>query len=289
MRGRSRRRASFLVRAAAVALALLAMEARDVAAGDPATAARDLDGSDDFRVRVSAALTLGRARPPGARVALEHALGDSHPAVRTAAAAALAALADAAAIPALQARMASEQAAGARSQMATAIAALAAQPTSEAVAAEQRWRSSRYVVAIGAMHNRSEVRGAHATEVLRAAARARAASLPGVFVSDGAGADTLELAASHHLPVLLIEGALQRLRLGRRSAEVSYSAQVDFSMRRVPQQQLRGMLSGAATSFGSTAVLGDAASITQLEDQAIEGAVESAMRGAAQGFGDALR
>jgi hypothetical protein len=89
--------------------------------------------------------------------------------------------------------------------------------------------------------------------------------------------------------VLLLDGAIQKLSLGKKDAQLSYNAQVSYSMRRVPQQQLRGMLSGSATSFGSVSSLQDPGSMAQLEDQAIDGAVESALRGAARGFGEASR
>ncbi|MGH7297395.1 MAG: HEAT repeat domain-containing protein, partial [Polyangiaceae bacterium] len=65
--------------AALGAAAVCASVPRFALAQDPAGALRDLTESPDFRVRVSAALYLGRVRPPGAREALEHALADGHP------------------------------------------------------------------------------------------------------------------------------------------------------------------------------------------------------------------
>src|SRR5262249_327897 len=69
---------------------------------------KDLSRASDFRLRVAAALALGKSKEPGSRQALEKALGDSNAAVRTAAAAALGALGDAAALPALKAALARE-------------------------------------------------------------------------------------------------------------------------------------------------------------------------------------
>ena len=275
-------------RGVALGLSLLALAAHDAPAADPVNAARDLQTSDDFRVRVSAALTLGRTHAPGARTMLEQALGDTHPAVRIAAAAGLAALGDPEAIPSLQQHLTSERSAGVKSQISSAITGLAAAAATGGDP-EQKWQSTRYVVAIGNMHNRSQVPGAHASDVLRAATQAHAKSIPGALVSDSTDAALFEQAAARHVPVFLLDGALQRLSLGRKNTELSYSAQVDYSMRRVPQQQLRGMLSGSATSFGSASAIHDPGTMTQLEDQAIEGAVESALRGAAQGFSSAAR
>jgi hypothetical protein len=145
------------------------------------------------------------------------------------------------------------------------------------------------VVAIGDMRNRFGVRGDHASDVLRAATRSHARAIPGAFISEAGDTSTLRQAATRHLPVLMIDGSIQRLSVGQQNAQVSYNAQVDFSMRRVPEQALRGMLSGSATSFGSASAVHDPSIVTLLQDQAIEGAVESALRGAARGFGEALR
>jgi hypothetical protein len=266
----------------------LAVGAHDAPASDPVNAAHDIQTSDDFRVRVSAALTLGRTGVPGSRVLLEQALSDAHPAVRIAAAAGLAALGDAAAIPALQQHLGSERSAGVKSQISQAIATL---NTASRIApdSEARWESTRYVVAIGNMHNRSQIAGTHASDVLRSATQTHAKSIPGAIVSDGNDTMLFQQAAARHVPVFLLDGALQHLNVGRKDSELSYHAQVDYSMRRVPQQQLRGMLTGSATSFGSVNALHDPGTVTALEDQAIEGAVESALRGAARGLGEASR
>jgi hypothetical protein len=275
------------LRALALAVGIVTASAGDAPAQDPANAARDIQTGDDFRVRVSAALTLGRTHAPGSRPLLEHALDDANPAVRTAAAAGLAALGDPAAVPALQTRAESERVVAARSQMTVAIAMLSrgASP----LTGEALWQSTRYVVAVGDMHNRAEVGGAHASDVLRTATRTHAETIPGVLVTSMNDASVLEQASARHLPVFLLEGSLQHLRQTQKNAELSYNAQVDYSMRRVPQQQLRGMLTGSATSFGSVSALQNPVIVTELEDQAIEGAAQSALRGAARGFGEAVR
>jgi hypothetical protein len=274
------------VRAVALGLGMLAVGAQDAPAQDPVDAAHDLQTSDDFRVRVSAALTLGRAKSPGARAQLEQALDDAHPAVRIAAAAGLRALGDADAVPALRQHLGSEQSPGVRSQIASTIEALGR--ASQAASAEEKWQATRYVVALGDMHNRSQVPGTHAVDVLRAATQAHAKLIPGALVAENDPA-IFEQAAARHVPVFMLDGALQKLSQARKNTELSYNAQVDYSMRRVPQQQLRGILSGSATSFGSVNALRDPGTVALLEDQAIDGAVESALRGAARGFGDAAR
>jgi HEAT repeat protein len=77
-------------------------------AEDASSVKTDLLMSPDFRVRVGAALYLGKAKPQDARFVLERALDDAHPAVRAAAAAALAQVGDDGAVPALQRHLGSE-------------------------------------------------------------------------------------------------------------------------------------------------------------------------------------
>lgn len=72
-------------------------------AAPPTLLEQRLHHDPSFKVRVQAALTLARTRPPGAVDALLKALQDQHPAVRAAAASSLGSLGDPRARPALQA------------------------------------------------------------------------------------------------------------------------------------------------------------------------------------------
>jgi hypothetical protein len=255
---------------------------RSAPAQDLGTAKHDITDGDDFRLRVRAALILGKSHDPAARPLLELALSDPHPAVRTAAAAALAAFGDPGAIPALQ-KHADDASSSVKAQIATAIAALQQKASDKGV------QNARFVVQIGDMRNRSGVRGDQPNGILRDAARAHAAAVPGAIVTDGNDPQLLQQAADRHLPVVAIDGALQKLTHGQHDTELRIAAQVEFSMRRVPDQSLKGVLSGAATSIGSTSALANPTIVTQLENQAIDGAVESALRGAEQGFAQAMK
>src|ERR1700722_14639558 len=84
-----------------VVVIVVAVRPREAPAQDINAARHDVIDADDFRLRVSAALTLGKTHAEGARPLLEQALSDAPPAVRTAAAAALAVYGDPLAIPAL--------------------------------------------------------------------------------------------------------------------------------------------------------------------------------------------
>jgi hypothetical protein len=250
-------------------------------AQDVAAATHDITDADDFRLRVSAALLLGRSRPEGARPLLERALSDGHPAVRTAAAAALAAYGDPAATAALE-RHADDASASVRAQIQTSLSVLRKRT-------EGPWQNAHYVVQLGNMKNGTGIRGEQPSGVLRNAAKTHAAALPGAVVADGPSSELLAVAAQRHVPVLALDGSLQRLTRGQKDTDLLVMAQVEFSLRRVPEQSLKGTLSGSATSVGSTSALANPAIVMQLENQAIDGAVESAMRGAASGFEKAAK
>ena len=65
------------------------------------------------------------------------------------------------------------------------------------------------------------------------------------------------------------------------AGSVQVQARVEFAVRR--EQTLRGTLSGAATTFGSSPTLSDQGR-RSLQDDAVDGAVQSALRGADQGL-----
>ena len=227
---------------------------------------------------MAAALALGRAKPSDARVLLEKALSDPHPAVRTAAAASLTALHDPAAIPALERHLAGEGSASVKSQMKSSIDSLRG---GEAAAHAP---TAKYLVQLGAMKNLTSVRGEQLGQVLRTAARERAASIPGALLSDDAAAAKLA-----GVPTLLLDGSVLQLSQTRANGNVTFSAQVEFSVRKVPEHTLRATLTGAATTLGTQVSLnGHQDKVSALQDQAVDGAVQSAMRGASSGLTAAL-
>jgi hypothetical protein len=264
------------------ALALLALCAspRVALAQDPAGALRDLTESSDFRVRVSAALYLGRTHPVGAREALEHALSDAHPAVRVAAASALATLGDSAAIAALARRQSTESSASVKAQLQSSIDELRRGVATDSDATGKLSPAVRYVVRLGAMHNPSGVRGDELKRVLQIAARSRARGIHGAALVD-ADAALLAQATARHIPILTLDGSVMQVSESRVSGSVQVQARVEFAVRR--EQTLKGTLSGAATTFGSSQTLSDQGR-RQLQDDAVDGAVQSALRGADQGL-----
>ena len=266
-----------------LALAVLCGSASVSPAQDSASVRNDLLNAADFRVRVSAALFLGKTKPPDARPVLERALDDAHPAVRAASAAALASVGDSAAVPALQRHLASESSGAVKSQIRSSIAALT--PKQEAPAPSLG--NARYVVQLGNMKNATNVRGDALGTVMRSAAKSRAASLKGAVVVDDADAGLMRQASARNIPVLLLDGTLTRLAQGASNGNVMIQARVEFAVRKIPQQTLTGMFSGAATAMDSAQVLSNQGRVLELQDQAVDGAVESAMRGADRGLSQA--
>ena len=265
-----------------LAAAALCGAPRLALAQDGNGALHDLTDSGDFRVRVSAALYLGRSHPAGARGALEHALSDAHPAVRVAAASALGSLGDPSTIAALARRHGVEPSASVDAQLQSSIDQLRrgdpAEPSGGA--GGKLGPNVRYVVRLGAMRNPSGVRGEDLRRVLQSAARSRARAIHGMAVVD-ADAALLAQAVRRHLPVLTLDGSVMQVNESRVEGSVQVQARVEFAVRR--EQTLKGTLSGAATTFGTGQTLSDQGR-RRLQDDAVDGAVQSALRGADQGL-----
>jgi hypothetical protein len=254
-------------------------------AEDPGATMRDLADASDFRVRVSAALVLGHTRPDGAREALEEALGDVHPAVRVAAARALGSLADPAALPALEQRLARDSSASVTAQLRVAIAHLREAAGSDGAApdAHRLAPGVRYLVELGSMSNHSAVsgdRGAELAHVLGDAARARAGAMRGTAFLDG-DASLRQQATQRHVPVITLDGNVTQITESRIGGGTQVQVRVEFAVRR--GQTLKGTVSGAATTFGPGSELTDQGR-RQLEEGAVQAAVQSALRGAEEGL-----
>jgi len=262
----------------ALLVALLGVVApTSLRADELGAAARELSTSTDFRVRVSAALVLGHQPQPGAREALEHALSDAHPAVRVAAAEALGSLGDPAAAPALDQRLTNETSQNVKAQIRASVSRLRA---AGALADGDGAQGARCFIVLGTMRNTSGVRGDEITQMILSATRARARALRGVIFSSS-DAQASRRVASRRLPVITIDGSVVQLVESRADGGVQIRARVEFTMRR--DQTLKGALTGAATTFGPGPFISDDVR-RRLQDEAVDGAVQSALRGAEEGI-----
>jgi hypothetical protein len=271
-----RRRAASLLAAMTLTVACASVST----AQDFGSMKRDLASGSDFRLRVTAALALGRTHSRAAIEPLTNALEDTSPAVRAAAAAALAVLGQRDASTAIRSHLASEPSPVVRAQLESALVKLEAPRRNEA--------GAKVLVKVGELKNLTGSRGDRLAATFRGATRARAAALPGVEVL-GEAAEVRSEAASRKLPVLVLDGVLNRLAQGAQGEQLSVSAQVEYVFRKMPEHALTGSVTGTARALDSAATRGDQSRVAQLEVQALEGAVESAMRGAPDVMSQALR
>ncbi len=263
-----------------LAVALIA-PAAPLRADDGSVFVQELATSADFRVRVSAALQIGTSRLPGARDALEAALNDSHPAVRVAAAEALGTLREPAAVAALQEHLATDPSPNVKAQIRVTLEKLRGIATAASTGVPHGLGADvRCVVVLGNMRNPSGTRGEELRQVLADAARARVQALHGVLLSEADG-PLLQQAAARHVPVVVLDGSVSAVSESRADGNVQVRARVEFTVRR--DQTLRGTVSGAAITFGSGPTLSEPGR-RRLQDDAVSGAVQSALRGADQGL-----
>jgi uncharacterized protein (UPF0147 family) len=291
----ARRRGSRWVAAALVAVAFACPIARSLQAadGDVPSTAKLLASSDDYRVRVGAALKLGGSGDARARKPLEAALDDAHPNVRQAAAAALAKLGDKGAIPALRAREKKESNAPTKAAITQAIATLekstglapatAATGSPGGTAATTTapktldWAKTKFVMKLQKAENSTTVRGSALALVLNAATRDRLNALPEIYVlpDDASAAGIIKLAASKGVPVVGVNAALVSMDQGSFAGDVKVQAKVSLAFTRL--DIVKSSVEGNASSIGSKAATTNPASLARLQDMAVDGAVASAM------------
>jgi hypothetical protein len=131
-------------------------------------------------------------------------------------------------------------------------------------------------------------RGERLAAAFRGATRAKAAALPGVELVSESSEGKRE-AEVRKLPLLLLDGVLNNLSQGAQGEQMIVSAQVEYVFRKLPDHALTGSVTGTARALDSAKAKADQGRVAQLEVQALEGAIESAMRGAPDVMLQALR
>jgi len=239
-------------------------------AQDDTIAFRDLATGSDFRVRVAAALALGKSKNPGARAALEKALSDPHPAVRAAASAGLGHLGDSSAVPALQAALGREATPSVKTQLESTLKKLNGGGSSAPAG------RAKFLVQLGRIDVRANG-AAFSVATLKNATRNKMAALPGVeIVADGSDVG----AASHSrgLPGFTVDGALTRLAKGTSGGGVSVSARVEYLVKKMPDQAIKATMSGTAEAEADSREIRGAKEMDQLQQDAVNAAVDSAFK-----------
>lgn len=299
-----------LVGLAVAGLALVA--APLTAQTEHTTVVRVLLEGRDFRARARAALALGASSDRSATPHLVRALSDANPAVRAAAATALGRLGDPASSAALRAarqdsaRIVRDEADRALRRVELAAAPVAvptAVPTplgrgtgavlpNVVVVPEARdihWPQVRYVVVLGSLENRSTFAHPSLAQVLEREVMRNLAVLRGVAVlRDGPlSPDAAREIERRRLPSLRLEGSLVRVDRSAEPRQVSVRCEVSL-MLMDDGRNLRGTLNGAATGAQERRGAREQQE-REVAEQAIAGAIRSAMSGAARAIASAGR
>lgn len=230
---------------------------------------RQLATASDFRVRLQAALELGKFKGKNVRVALERSLRDPSPAVRASAAAGLQSHGDRSAIPALSA-LASDPSGAVRRQAQTAIETLRAAGV-----------GASYVVQIGRVRSAPEMSTEAFGQSVQRVARDSLGRLPGVVLATEAGP------LDEALPTLSFDGTVASVSQGPRGELFAVSARVEFVISQLPGRVLKGRIRGAATVHSERAAAGRKSDVQRLRREAVEAAAASALSDAARALREA--
>lgn len=228
-----------------------------------------LEHGEDFRVRVTAALELGKLGDPNAVDPLGDALNDPNASVRAAAAAALEQIGDASALPALKEKRL-DRSDAVRRAVRSAIITLEQPPSS---------RPTKVLVQIGTMKNQTSVKGSGIEAELEQESRKKLDELPGIEVL-AATPDEKQESKKKKLPVVMVSGHIQKLRAVREGQDIIYSASVEYILHSMPGQTIAAKVSGNATASLTQEEAKDKARSAELRRQVLEAAIASALRGA---------
>jgi hypothetical protein len=223
-----------------------------------------LKDGKDFRVRVQAALQLGKSISPEAFAPLVGALDDENASVRAACVAALESLGDMRAIgPLKEHRL--DRSEAVRKQVKSSLAEL----ESQALEAPK----PKVLVKLGIMKNGSGVKSKRIESDLAQASRQKLGELPGVKVllegDDGAGRKT---------PIVMVTGSVEQLKASREGSSIVYSAKVEYILHTMPEQSIAAKVSGSASAQASEQDANDQIKSAQLRKDVLEAAIASALR-----------
>jgi hypothetical protein len=230
--------------------------------------AERLKQDEDFRVRVQAALELGKTAEADALEPLLSGLDDRNASVRTAAAAALEHLGDPDAIPALKARR-FDRSEAVRKQVKATLESLTA-------IAEGGPPPARVLVTIGSMRNQTAVKAPRIEAELESESRKKLAALPGVAIAGKA--DSHQQAEKKKLPVVMVSGQIQKLKARREGDDIVYSASVEYVLHTMPGHSIAATVSGSASGTLTEAEAKNERRASELRHAVLSAAIDSALR-----------
>lgn len=237
-----------------------------------------LKDTSDFRVRVQAALQLGKAADERALEPLVAALDDPNESVRAAAAAALKHLGDARAIEPLKDRRL-DRSKAVREQIRDSLVALGKVEASA---------PPKVLVQLGSMKNQTTVKGRAIEAQLATESRKKLGELPGVEVLADK-ADSKRTAREKKLPLVLVSGQIQKLKASREGSEVVYSARVEYVLHTMPDQSIAAKVSGSASGTLTEAEAKNGTRAAELRHEVLVAAIASALRRAPSAIRAAAR
>lgn len=230
---------------------------------------RDVSGASDFRIKVSAALTLGKLKQRSSLPVLVKALGDTQPSVRAAAAAALASFGDLSAVAPLESARDRETTPSVKAQMESSVAKLRSSATIP----------TKFLITVGRLENKSGVSSSNVSSAFKSAVRSKISALPGVELL-GESTDATVESKRRKLPTVTLDGNLLKLQKSAAGTDVGFAAKVEFVIRKVPEHSLKGSVSGDARALANAGSVRGDKEMNQLQVDAVTAAVESALKGA---------
>jgi len=226
---------------------------------------KDVLTASDFRVRVTAALALGKKKELSAVGALSQALKDDNGAVRAAAAAALGLIGDTSAMSAIERARDSEKDANVKSSMEKALSTLKGQ------------RKTKVIVSVSRTENKSGE--PKVSSLFTSAIKSEIGRIPGVEVAPSEK-DAVEQAKQRNLPTLALDAKLTSLSKSTSGADTAIAANVELLIRKIPEQSLKATVKGNAKALMNSKALKNDADVAALREDAVKAAVQSAIKGA---------
>ncbi|NUP05666.1 MAG: HEAT repeat domain-containing protein [Polyangiaceae bacterium] len=252
-----------------VMAAILVVLAPVTFAQDAAQLRRDVVSANDFRVRVSSALALGKRKDVPSVGALSQALKDDNGAVRAAAAAALGAIGDPSALSALTTARDKEKDASVKQSIEKAISTLNAA------------KRTRVIVSLSKLENKTG--DAKIGKTFQSVVKSELARLPGIEVS-ASESEAVEQAKQRKLPTLALDARLTQLTKSTAGADVAVAAKVELLIRKIPEQSLKATVKGDAKALASSKSVKGESELAELREDAVKAAVASAVKGAPTAF-----
>ena len=245
-------------------IALLSVAVAAPARPKVSALAEQLKSSEDFRLRVQAALDLGATRDERALPHLVAALDDRSASVRAAAAAALGKLGDRRGVPALE-RHASDSSDAVRAEVRSALSRLSP--------SEQQPESQRILVKLAVVRNSTRVKSPAMEREVWSESRKKLDELPGVRVLSSDAAAPADPVA----PVVMLTPSVQKLAAARDGDSIVYSASVEYIVHTMPDEAIMGRLSGSASAAATEREAQDKAAIATLRHEVLTAAIQSAL------------